>query len=87
MGVLLTYAYYIGKNHNLINISLQVIIADTLIAILAGIAIFPAVFAFGISPYSGPGLVFLTLPRVFQHMTGGYFWGISFFLYCLQLQL
>lgn len=80
MGVLLTYASYIGKNENLINISLQVIIADTVIAILAGIAIFPAVFAFDISPDSGPGLVFLTLPRVFQHMPGGYFWGISFFV-------
>jgi len=74
MGVVLTYASYIGKKENLVTISLQVIVADTLIAILAGVAIFPAVFAFDISPDSGPGLVFLTLPNVFQHMPGGYFW-------------
>ena len=80
MGVLITYASYIEKKENLINISLQVIIADTLIAILAGIAIFPAVFAFNIDPASGPGLVFLTLPNVFQHMPGGYIWGILFFI-------
>jgi NSS family neurotransmitter:Na+ symporter len=80
MGVVLTYASYINKKENLVNISIQVIIADTLIAILAGIAIFPAVFAFNIDPASGPGLVFLTLPKVFQHMPGGYFWGITFFV-------
>ncbi len=80
MGVLMIYASYIDKKENLINISLQVIIADTLIAILAGVAIFPAVFAFNIDPASGPGLVFLTLPNVFQHMPGGYFWGILFFI-------
>lgn len=80
MGVLMIYASYIDKKENLINISLQVIIADTLIALLAGVAIFPAVFAFNIDPASGPGLVFLTLPNVFQHMPGGYFWGILFFL-------
>lgn len=80
MGTVLTYASYIGKKENLTNISFQVILADTLIAILAGIAIFPAVFAFGIAPDSGPGLVFLTLPNVFQHMPGGYFWGITFFI-------
>ena len=66
MGVLLTYASYIKKDENLTSISLQVICADTLIAVLAGIAIFPAVFAFNIAPDSGPGLVFLTLPQVFQ---------------------
>ena len=80
MGVLLTYASYIGKKESLTSISIQVIIADTLIAILAGIAIFPAVFAFGIDPSSRPGLVFITLPNVFQHMPGGYIWGIIFFI-------
>lgn len=80
MGVVLTYASYIGKKESLTSISIQVIIADTLIAILAGIAIFPAVFAFGIDPNSGPGLVFITLPNVFQHMPGGYIWGIIFFI-------
>ena len=80
MGVLLTYASYIKKSENLTSISLQVICADTLIAILAGVAIFPAVFAFNIAPNSGPGLVFLTLPQVFQSMTFGQLWAILFFL-------
>lgn len=80
MGTMLTYASYINKKENLVNISLQVIVADTLIAILSGVAIFPAVFAFNINPASGPGLVFLTLPNVFQHMPGGYFWAITFFV-------
>ncbi len=80
MGVLLTYASYIPKSENLTSISIQVICADTAIAILAGIAIFPAVFAFNISPDSGPGLVFLTLPQVFQSMAFGQFWAILFFL-------
>ena len=66
MGILLTYASYIPKNDNLTGISLKVIITDTLVAILAGIAILPAVFSFHIDPQAGPGLVFLTLPKAFQ---------------------
>ena len=77
MGVLLTYASYIKKDEKLTSISLQVICADTLIAVLAGIAIFPAVFAFNIAPDSGPGLVFLTLPQVFQSMAFGQLWALS----------
>lgn len=80
MGVLLTYASYIKKNENLTRISLQVITTDTLVAILAGVAIFPAVFAFNIDPQSGPGLVFLTLPKVFQSMQFGYVWALMFFV-------
>lgn len=80
MGVLLTYASYVRKNDNLTQISLQVITTDTLVALLAGVAIFPAVFAFGIDPQAGPGLVFLTLPKVFQSMPLGYLWAILFFI-------
>lgn len=80
MGTLVTYGSYIDNNNNLAITAVQVTIADTLIAILAGIAIFPAVFAFGIEPSSGPGLVFITLPNVFQQMPGGYFFSILFFL-------
>jgi NSS family neurotransmitter:Na+ symporter len=58
---------------------MQVTIADTLIALLAGLAIFPAVFAFNIDPTQGPGLVFVTLPNVFNQMPGGYFFAILFF--------
>lgn len=80
MGTLITYGSYIDKKNNLFNTALNVTIADTAIAILAGIAIFPAVFAFGIEASSGPGLVFITLPNVFQQMPGGYIFSILFFI-------
>ena len=79
MGTMITYGSYIGKKENLGSTALQVTIADTLIALLAGLAIFPAVFAFGVEPAAGPGLVFITLPNVFNQMTGGMIWGIMFF--------
>ena len=53
---------------------------DTLLAILAGIAIFPAVFVFGLEPGQGPGLVFVTLPKVFGAMSGGSIFAIAFFI-------
>lgn len=80
MGTLVTYGAYIDSSNNLAKTAVQVTVADTLIAILAGVAIFPAVFAFGIEPSSGPGLVFITLPNVFQQMPGGFFFSILFFL-------
>jgi NSS family neurotransmitter:Na+ symporter len=80
MGTLITYGSYIKKNDNLTNTAFAVSAADTFIAIIAGVAIIPAVFAFGIEPDSGPGLVFITLPNVFQQMPGGYFWSLLFFI-------
>ena len=80
MGILLTYASYLPKTDNLTTTSLKVIVTDTLVAILAGMAILPAVFSFGIDPQSGPGLVFLTLPQVFQGLPGGTVWAVLFFL-------
>ena len=80
MGALITYGSYIKKQNNLGNISVQVSIADTMIAILAGVAIFPAVFAFGLDPAEGPGLIFTVLPNIFQQMPGGYFFSIIFFV-------
>lgn len=80
MGVLLTYASYLRKSENLTHISIQVITTDTLVAVLSGVAILPAVFAFGINPQAGPGLVFLTLPIVFQSMPLGQIWAILFFI-------
>ncbi|MCD6201376.1 MAG: sodium-dependent transporter [Bacteroidales bacterium] len=80
MGTLITYGSYINKKEKLGHAALNVTLADTLIAILAGIAIFPAVFAFGIEPNEGTGLVFKTLPLIFQEMAGGYFFSILFFL-------
>jgi NSS family neurotransmitter:Na+ symporter len=80
MGTLITYGSYIQKNDNLGSSAFIVSMADTLIAILAGVAIFPAVFAFGIKPDAGPALVFETLPNIFQQMPGGYYFGLLFFL-------
>lgn len=80
MGVLITYASYFQKDTNLTETSISVAGADTLIALLAGIAIFPAVFAFHAEPGSGPGLVFMTLPNIFKLIPGGYIFSILFFL-------
>lgn len=80
MGTLITYGSYIGNKNNLVNTAINVTIADTVIAILAGIAIFPAVFAFGIEPGEGPGLIFVTLPNIFHQMPGGYIFSILFFV-------
>ena len=80
MGTLITYGSYISKKDNLSNTAFAVSAADTFIAIIAGVAIFPAVFAFGISPDAGAGLVFITLPNIFQQMPGGYVWALLFFI-------
>jgi NSS family neurotransmitter:Na+ symporter len=80
MGTLITYGSYIRRNDNLANTVLSVSMADTFIAVLAGIAIFPAVFAFGIDPAAEEGLVFIVLPSIFQQMIGGYFFSILFFI-------
>lgn len=80
MGTLITYGSYINKSNNLSTIAIEVSFVDTLIAVLAGVAIFPAVFAFGLDPAEGPGLIFHVLPNIFQQMPGGYFFAIIFFV-------
>ncbi|MFN2313428.1 MAG: sodium-dependent transporter [Bacteroidales bacterium] len=79
MGTLITYGSYIPKDNKLGSTAVQVSMVDLLIAVLAGIAIFPAVFAFGISPSSGESLTFIVLPSIFQQMTGGMIFAFSFF--------
>ncbi len=78
-GIIFTYASYVKKDENLIRMSVQTATADTMFAILAGIAIMPAVFSFGISPGQGPGLVFVTLPYVFAQLPLGGVLAIIFF--------
>lgn len=78
-GIIFTYASYVKKEENLIKMSVQTASADTLFAILAGVAIMPAVFSFGISPGQGPGLVFVTLPYVFAQLPLGGVLAIIFF--------
>lgn len=80
MGTLITYASYFNKEENLARTALNVSIADTLVAILAGVVIFPAVFSFGIAPSSGPSLVFITLPEIFRQMPMGGCFQLLFFL-------
>jgi len=80
MGTLITYGSYIKKKENLGGTALSVVVADTSVAIIAGLAIFPAVFAFGIDPADGPDLVYKTLPVIFQNMAGGLIWAFMFFL-------
>ncbi|MDX9928916.1 MAG: sodium-dependent transporter [Bacteroidales bacterium] len=80
MGTIITYGSYIQKNNNLANTAVQVSLIDTLVAVLAGIAIFPAVFAFGISPSSGEALTFIVLPGIFQQMPAGMLFSFIFFL-------
>lgn len=80
MGTLVTYGSYIQKGDNLASTALSVVVTDTLVAVLAGIAIFPAVFSFGIPTGSGPGLAFITLPNIFEQMPGGTIFSVMFFL-------
>jgi NSS family neurotransmitter:Na+ symporter len=80
MGTLITYGSYIKKNENLASSAGMVTIADTAIAIIAGIAIFPAVFALGGSPASDTGLVFIVLPEIFQKIPLGNIFATLFFL-------
>ena len=80
MGIMMAYGSYLGEDVNLLSTARTVIIIDTAIALLAGLAIFPIVFANGMSAGEGPGLIFVTLPIAFGNMTGGIVLGLMFFL-------
>ena len=80
MGCMITYGSYLGKDDYLPSIASTVVFLDTSVAILAGFAIFPAVFAFGVEPGAGPGLTFVTLPAVFAKMPMGAIFSFAFFL-------
>jgi NSS family neurotransmitter:Na+ symporter len=71
MGCMITYGSYLSKKENLQSNALIITALDTSVALLAGIAIFPALFAFGMEPAGGPGLVFVVVPQIFAHMGGG----------------
>lgn len=81
IGAMAIFGSYLEKDHTLLGESVNVAILDTFVAIVAGLIIFPACFAFGVNPDSGPRLIFLTLPNVFIHMIGGRLWGTLFFLF------
>ena len=85
--MVVTYGSYVKKDANIISLSTQTAAADTLFAIIAGCAIMPAVFAFGISPGEGPDLVFVTLPHIFSQMPLGAAIAIFFFVALLLAAL
>ena len=80
MGAIMVYGSYLPKNVSIAKTTFLVAGADTVVALLAGIAIFPLVFANGLEPSTGPGLIFQTLPLAFGQMTGGVFFGTLFFV-------
>lgn len=81
MGSMAIFGSYIGKGRRLTGEAVRVGVLDTLVALMAGLVIFPSCFAFGVEPASGPSLVFITLPIVFNAMPLGQLWGTLFFLF------
>ncbi|MBY5931036.1 sodium-dependent transporter [Halomonas sp. DP8Y7-3] len=79
-GAILTYGSYLPRRASIGRTTLTVAIADTLVALMAGLAIFPVIFANGMEPNSGPGLIFMSLPLAFQAMPLGTLFGILFFI-------
>jgi NSS family neurotransmitter:Na+ symporter len=80
MGAIMIYGSYMPHDASIAKTSITVAAADTLVALLAGMAIFPIVFANNLEPGAGPGLVFVTLPIAFGQMAGGLFFGTVFFI-------
>lgn len=80
MGSIMTYGSYLQADASIARSSVFVVAADTMVALLAGLAIFPLVFANGLTPSMGPGLIFETLPIAFGHMPAGWLFGMLFFV-------
>lgn len=80
MGALLTYGSYMSRKESIPQSSVSIVVLDTLIALLAGFMIFPAVFAFGMQPDQGPSLIFNLIPLIFNHIPGGAFFRVIFFI-------
>ena len=81
IGAMAIFGSYIGKNHALAGESVRVCALDTLVALCSGLIIFPACFSYGVDVKSGPALIFMTLPNVFNNLPAGRFWGSLFFLF------
>lgn len=81
IGAMAIFGSYIGKDHTLTGETINICLLDTLVAFLAGLIIFPSCFAFGVDPGQGPGLVFITLPNIFNQMVGGRLFGVLFFVF------
>ena len=81
IGAMAIFGSYIGKSRALFGEEVNVAILDTFVAFTSGLIIFPACFAFGVAPDSGPNLIFVTLPNIFNHMALGRLWGTLFFVF------
>ena len=81
IGSMAIFGSYIGKGHALMGEAVRVSLLDTMVALCSGLIIFPACFAYGVDVNSGPALIFMTLPNVFNHIALGRFWGSLFFLF------
>lgn len=81
IGSMAIFGSYIGRDRSLMGESVNVILLDTFVAIVAGLIIFPSCFTYGIEPNSGGGLLFITLPNVFNTLPGGRIWGAFFFIF------
>ncbi len=81
IGAMAIFGSYIGKDRALLGEAVNVAVLDTFVAIVSGLIIFPACFTFGVEAGSGPNLIFITLPNVFNHMMLGRFWGSLFFIF------
>ena len=81
IGAIAIFGSYIGKEHRLAGEALRIGILDTSVAFVSGLIIFPACFAFGVSPGEGPSLIFITLPNIFNDMSMGRLWGALFFVF------
>lgn len=80
MGGMMTYGSYLPRSISISHSVLIIVVADTVVALVAGLVIFPAVFHHGLDPAAGPGLIFQTLPVAFAQMPGGHLFSILFFL-------
>ncbi len=81
IGAMAIFGSYIDKKHTLLKESVNIAVLDTFVAFVSGLIIFPACFAFDISPDKGPSLIFITLPNIFNHMAAGRIWGTLFFVF------
>lgn len=81
MGAIAIFGSYIDRSRSLTGEAIFITFLDTMVALMAGLIIFPACFAYGINPDAGPSLIFITLPNVFNAMPGGRLWGSLFFLF------
>lgn len=81
IGAMLIFGSYIGRDRSLTGESMTITALDTFVALMAGLIIIPACFAFGIDPDAGPSLIFITIPNIFAQMRGGRLWGSLFFIF------